>query len=63
MASEGFFDVSILQNKPASEGVRFIEVAVPSAVKEGFKNPGQYVQMKRDGGKPGYAENLTARNV
>ena len=56
MASEGFFDVNILQNKPAAEGVRFIEVAVPSAVKEGFKNPGQYVQMKRDGGKPGYVE-------
>lgn len=53
MASEGFFDVNILQNKPTAEGVRFIEVAVPSSVKENFKAPGQYVQMKKDGGKPG----------
>ena len=53
MASDGFFDVNILQNKPTAEGVRFIEVAVPSSVKENFKAPGQYVQMKKDGGKPG----------
>jgi NAD(P)H-flavin reductase len=54
MASEGFFDAKILNNIKNAEGIRFMEIEAPVDVKAGFKTPGQYVQMKKDVGKPGF---------
>ena len=45
---------NILSNKQEAEGMRIIEVEASSLIAASYKSAGQYVQIKKDGGKPGF---------
>ena len=53
-ASMGWEVSNIISNKKEAEGMRVIEVEATSAIAASYKLAGQYVQMKKDGGKPGF---------
>lgn len=52
--SMGWEVSNILSNKRESEGMRIIEVEAPTSIAASYISAGQYVQIKKDGGKPGF---------
>ena len=52
--SMGWEVSNILSNKRESEGMRIIEVEASSLIAASYISAGQYVQIKKDGGKPGF---------
>lgn len=52
--SMGWEVSNILSNKKEAEGIRLIEVEASSAIAASYTSPGQYVQIKKGGGKPGF---------
>lgn len=53
-ASMGWETSNVISNKKEAEGMRVIEVEASTSTAESYKMAGQYVQMKKDGGKPGF---------
>jgi NAD(P)H-flavin reductase len=52
--SMGWESSSIISNKREAEGMRVIEIQASDLIAESYISAGQYVQIKKDGGKPGF---------
>ena len=52
--SMGWENSNILSNKREAEGMRIIEVEASTSIAASYISAGQYVQIKKDGGKPGF---------
>lgn len=54
MCTMGWEVSNIISNKKEAEEMRIIEVQATASIAESYKAAGQYVQIKKDGGKPGF---------
>jgi NAD(P)H-flavin reductase len=50
----GWEPSTIISNKREAEGMRVIEIQASDLIAESYISAGQYVQIKKDGGKPGF---------